>query len=84
MNDITLIYQQIADMIADLSSIDLEQINPDSILDEELFLTDLDLQTIAQQIHRQWPDVKLSLADLSEADTVQDLVGLVVDELELG
>ena len=84
MNDITLIYQQIADMIADLSSIDLEQINPDSILDEELFLTDLDLQTIAQQIHRQWPDVKLSLADLSEADTVQDLVSLVVDELELG
>lgn len=84
MNDITLIYQQIADMIADLSSIDLEQISPDSILDEELFLTDLDLQTIAQQIHRQWPDVKLSLADLSEADTVQDLVSLVVDELELG
>ncbi len=84
MNDITLIYQQIADMIADLSSIDLEQINPDSILDEELFLTDLDLQTIAQQIHRQWSDVKLSLADLSEADTVQDLVSLVVDELELG
>ena len=84
MIDITLIYQQIADMIAELSSIDLEQINPDSILDEELFLTDADLQTIAQQIHRQWPDVKLTLADLGEADTVQDLVSLVVDELELG
>lgn len=84
MTDITLIYQQIATMIAELSSIDLEQINPDSILDEELFLTDVDLQTIAQQIHREWPDVKLSMADLSEAETVHDLVSLVVDELELG
>lgn len=84
MIDITLVYQQIAAMIAELSSIDLEQINPDSILDEELFLTDADLQSVAQQIHQAWPDVKLSLNDLNEADTVQDLVGLVVDELELG
>jgi len=84
MIDITLVYQQIAAIIAELSSIDLEQINPDSILDEELFLTDADLQSVAQQIHQAWPDVKLSLNDLNEADTVQDLVGLVVDELELG
>lgn len=84
MTDTAPIYQIVADIIAELSSIDLEQINPDSILDEELFLTDADLVIVLQKIHQHWPEVRLSLVDMEEVTTVQNLVDLVIDELELG
>lgn len=84
MIDKTSIYQTVAALIAELSSIELEQISPDSILDEELFLTDTDLIKVLQRIQQQWTEVRLNLSDLSEVTTVQELVDLVVDELELG
>lgn len=74
----------IQNIIADLTGNEIEDVDPQSDLEVNLGITEVDLKRILKTINSYF-DIDLRLKDISEEiETVTDLSRLVQDESELG
>jgi len=78
------IFTIIQNIIANLTGNEVQDIDPQSDLEEDLGITDVDFKRIIKTINSYF-DIELNLTEIEdEIETVEELSTLVRDESELG
>lgn len=85
MNTQSAYFEQLRNLLAELTGNEAGDIHPDSLLIEDLGIADeADLPRIVKRINAHF-DIHLVAAEVAEeADTVEELLMLITDEAELG
>jgi len=78
-------FEQLRTILAEVTGNEAADICPESILVDDLGMTDAaDLPRIIKRINREF-DIRLDLNQVAaETETVEDLLMLIIDETELG
>jgi acyl carrier protein len=81
--DLTAVLVQLQRIIAEETGNELEDITPDSYLEDELGISQSDFRRLIIRVNKEF-GIRLESNLLAEIETVLDLAVLIEDEAELG
>lgn len=75
-------FEEVKKMLAHQFGLDAEEIEEDSLLDEDLSITDLDLEDFASSVQTKF-DIEIPQEKLSAFNKVSDIVAYIDDHGEI-